>query len=81
MAEEAAKAMERNADLLEWPKKDKRQLLHAVYRAGDLKRTIQFIIDFYVFVNFNWCRIPLIGRVDFYVQVAANICVFGCQNH
>ena len=32
MAEEAAKAMEPNADLLEWMKRDKRRLLHVVYR-------------------------------------------------
>uniref|UniRef100_A0A6N2L148 Uncharacterized protein n=1 Tax=Salix viminalis TaxID=40686 RepID=A0A6N2L148_SALVM len=32
MAEEAAKAMEPNADLLEWMKRDKCRLLHAVYR-------------------------------------------------
>ncbi|KAB5535059.1 hypothetical protein DKX38_018145 [Salix brachista] len=32
MAEEATKAMEPNADLLEWTKRDKRRLLHAVYR-------------------------------------------------
>ncbi|KAB5521663.1 hypothetical protein DKX38_025982 [Salix brachista] len=32
MAEEAAKAMEPNVDLLEWTKRDKRRLLHAVYR-------------------------------------------------
>uniref|UniRef100_A0A6N2KGW2 VOC domain-containing protein n=1 Tax=Salix viminalis TaxID=40686 RepID=A0A6N2KGW2_SALVM len=45
MAEEAAKAMEPNADLLEWPKKDKRRLLHAVYRVGDLERTIKFYTE------------------------------------
>ena len=37
----------------------------------------RFIIDFHVFVNFNWvcwqCRVPLIRRVDFYVQVATNV--------
>uniref|UniRef100_A0A6N2L4T6 Uncharacterized protein n=1 Tax=Salix viminalis TaxID=40686 RepID=A0A6N2L4T6_SALVM len=32
MAEEATKAMDPNADLLEWTKRDKRRLLHAVYR-------------------------------------------------
>ena len=41
MAEEAAKALEPNADLLEWPKKDKRFLLHVVYHFGDLERTIK----------------------------------------
>ncbi|KAJ6303369.1 hypothetical protein OIU77_017281 [Salix suchowensis] len=32
--------MELNADLLEWTKKDKRQLIHIVYQASDLERTI-----------------------------------------
>lgn len=31
------------SELLEWPKKDKRRLLHAVYRVGDLDRTIKYI--------------------------------------
>lgn len=43
MAEEAAKAVTPNAELLEWPKKDKRRLLHAVYRVGDLDRTIKWV--------------------------------------
>lgn len=30
------------SELLEWPKKDKRRLLHAVYRVGDLDRTIKY---------------------------------------
>lgn len=30
-------------DLLEWPQKDKRRFLHAVYRVGDLERTIKFV--------------------------------------
>lgn len=30
-----------STELLEWPKKDKRRLLHAVYRVGDLDRTIK----------------------------------------
>lgn len=29
-------------ELLEWPKKDKRRFLHAVYRVGDLDRTIKY---------------------------------------
>ncbi|WVZ15945.1 hypothetical protein V8G54_013511 [Vigna mungo] len=29
------------ADLLEWPKKDNRRMLHVVYRVGDLDRTIK----------------------------------------
>ncbi len=31
-----------NAELLEWPKKDKRRLLHVVYRVGDIERTIKY---------------------------------------
>ncbi|KAL1372697.1 hypothetical protein HN51_002801 [Arachis hypogaea] len=33
------------ADLLEWPKQDKRRLLHVVYRVGDLDRTIKFYTE------------------------------------
>ncbi|KAJ1405576.1 Vicinal oxygen chelate [Sesbania bispinosa] len=33
------------ADLLEWPKKDNRRLLHVVYRVGDLDRTIKFYTE------------------------------------
>jgi len=29
------------ADLLEWPKQDKKRMLHVVYRVGDLDRTIK----------------------------------------
>ncbi|KAF9675180.1 hypothetical protein SADUNF_Sadunf09G0005400 [Salix dunnii] len=54
MAEEAAKAMEPNANLLEWPKKDRCRLLHVVYRVNDLECTIKCILDFYVSINFNW---------------------------
>lgn len=32
-------------ELLEWPKKDKRRMLHAVYRVGDLERTIKFYTE------------------------------------
>lgn len=34
-----------SANVLEWPKKDKRRLLHAVYRVGDLDRTIKFYTE------------------------------------
>lgn len=45
-------------ELLEWPKKDKRRLLHAVYRVGDLDRTIKYAsIDLY---NLFWCAIVLL---------------------
>ncbi|KAH0916536.1 hypothetical protein HID58_030982 [Brassica napus] len=37
--------MAENAELLEWPKKDKRRFLHVVYRVGDLDRTIQFYTE------------------------------------
>jgi lactoylglutathione lyase len=36
-----AEAAQPNAELLEWAKKDKRRFLHAVYRVGDLDRTIK----------------------------------------
>ncbi|EPS60521.1 lactoylglutathione lyase, partial [Genlisea aurea] len=32
-------------ELLEWAKKDKRRFLHAVYRVGDLDRTIKFYTE------------------------------------
>ncbi|XP_047164745.1 lactoylglutathione lyase GLX1-like isoform X2 [Vigna umbellata] len=38
-------ATQSNAELLEWPKKDKRRFLHAVYRVGDLDRTIKFYTE------------------------------------
>ncbi|CAK8531103.1 unnamed protein product [Lathyrus sativus] len=40
-----AAAAQPNAELLEWPKKDKRRFLHAVYRVGDLDRTIKFYTE------------------------------------
>ena len=50
---EAASAVPSD-ELLEWPKKDKRRLLHAVYRVGDLDRTIKY----YACIAFDilfWC--------------------------
>ncbi|KAF9674037.1 hypothetical protein SADUNF_Sadunf10G0086200 [Salix dunnii] len=49
------KLMEPNADLLEWSKKDKRRLLHAVYCAGDLERTIKCVT--LVVANVLWVRL------------------------
>ncbi|XLS54040.1 hypothetical protein HN51_003795, partial [Arachis hypogaea] len=40
-----AETAQPNAELLEWPKKDKRRFLHAVYRVGDLDRTIKFYTE------------------------------------
>lgn len=40
-----AEAAQPNAELLEWAKKDKRRFLHAVYRVGDLDRTIKFYTE------------------------------------
>ncbi|KAJ0568787.1 putative lactoylglutathione lyase [Helianthus annuus] len=34
-----------SAELLEFPKKDNRRLLHAVYRVGDLERSIKFYTE------------------------------------
>lgn len=44
MAEVSAPAVPSN-ELLEWPKKDKRRILHAVYRVGDLDRTIKYVVQ------------------------------------
>lgn len=43
--------MAEKAELLEWPKKDKRRFLHVVYRVGDLDRTIQYL-SFSLFLCF-----------------------------
>lgn len=40
-----AEVAQPNAELLEWAKKDKRRFLHAVYRVGDLDRTIKFYTE------------------------------------
>ncbi|GAB4831954.1 hypothetical protein Ancab_005974 [Ancistrocladus abbreviatus] len=40
-----AEAAAPTAELLEWPQKDKRRFLHAVYRVGDLDRTIKFYTE------------------------------------
>ncbi|XP_022140116.1 putative lactoylglutathione lyase [Momordica charantia] len=46
MAEQATPlAPDADAQLLEWPKKDNRRLLHAVYCVGDLDRTIKFYTE------------------------------------
>lgn len=42
---EAAASVVPNDELLEWPKKDKHRFLHAVYRVGDLDRTIKFYTE------------------------------------
>ncbi|XP_015066915.1 lactoylglutathione lyase GLX1 [Solanum pennellii] len=44
MAEGSAPAVP-STELLEWAKKDKRRMLHAVYRVGDLERTIKFYTE------------------------------------
>ncbi|KAH7857677.1 hypothetical protein Vadar_015251 [Vaccinium darrowii] len=41
---EAAPAVP-SGELLEWPKKDKCRFLHAVYRVGDLERTIKYYTE------------------------------------
>lgn len=42
MAQASTTATQENA--LEWVKKDKRRMLHVVYRVGDLDRTIKYIM-------------------------------------
>ncbi|KAL2495401.1 glyoxalase I-like protein [Forsythia ovata] len=44
MAEAAAPVVP-SVEFLEWPKKDKHRFLHAVYRVGDLDRTIKFYTE------------------------------------
>ncbi|KAL7130302.1 hypothetical protein ABFS83_13G124700 [Erythranthe nasuta] len=42
---EGATPVVASQELLEWPKQDKRRFLHAVYRVGDLDRTIKFYTE------------------------------------
>lgn len=54
-----------NAELLEWPKKDKRRFLHVVYRVGDLDRTIKYdaaqaILQHFAFESSD-CLFPFVG--------------------
>lgn len=60
-----------NAELLEWPKKDKRRFLHVVYRVGDLDRTIKyvsrtlflkFLMNLYILgmLEFSYCAVNLL---------------------
>ena len=51
---EGATSVVPSTELLEWPKKDKRRFLHAVYRVGDLDRTIK-----YVFFHTRWTSVQL----------------------
>lgn len=44
-SEEATETSVEIENLLEWSKKDKRRFLHAVYRVGDLDRTIKFYTE------------------------------------
>ncbi|XP_020593985.1 lactoylglutathione lyase [Phalaenopsis equestris] len=44
-SEEASETGVEVESLLEWSKKDKRRFLHAVYRVGDLDRTIKFYTE------------------------------------
>lgn len=46
-----------NAELLEWPKKDKRRFLHVVYRVGDLDRTIKYVFETLILIVL--CKIGL----------------------
>lgn len=69
MAEEATQVTP-NAELLEWPKKDKRRFLHAVYRVGDLDRTIKLVkFGFFTFL-FGF----LYGFGNWVVFVLAYLC-------
>lgn len=34
-------------NVLEWVKKDKRRMLHVVYRVGDLDKTIKYVLFFF----------------------------------
>uniref|UniRef100_A0A6N2KSK7 Uncharacterized protein n=1 Tax=Salix viminalis TaxID=40686 RepID=A0A6N2KSK7_SALVM len=67
MAEEAAKAMEPNVDLLEWTKRDKRRLLHAVYRPVTLSVAMSewgFIICVLT-QSLGWVQVKVFANVLF----------------
>lgn len=49
-----AEAATPNAELLEWPKKDKRRMLHVVYRVGDLERTIKYAVETFIGLIFGY---------------------------
>ena len=42
---------------LEWVKKDKRRMLHVVYRVGDLDRTIKYVISRYIVVHVSFVNL------------------------
>lgn len=42
-------------NVLEWVKKDKRRLLHVVYRVGDLDRTIKYVVVLYYMKFHIYC--------------------------
>lgn len=44
-SEEAIETGVESESLIDWPKNDKRRFLHAVYRVGDLDRTIKFYTE------------------------------------
>ncbi|PON35015.1 Glyoxalase I [Parasponia andersonii] len=58
MAEASTAAVASNPELLEWPKKDRRRFLHAVYRVGDLDRTIKFYTEAFGMKLFRKRDIP-----------------------
>ena len=45
------------AAVLEWPKQDKKRMLHAVYRVGDLDRAIKYVSLAILLVNGDICNI------------------------
>lgn len=68
MAESEATPVVPSSELLEWPKKDKRRFLHAVYRVGDLDRTIKYVV--YYVIERNYVE---------YVLVVLNLLLNGVQ--
>lgn len=47
-----------NQNVLEWVQKDKRRMLHAVYRVGNLQKTIEYVIlylRFKIYLESDYC--------------------------
>ena len=52
---------------LEWVKKDKRRMLHVVYRVGDLDRTIKYVISRYSTVYISFVNL-MVGKQNLFKQ-------------
>lgn len=67
-------------NVLEWVKKDKRRMLHVVYRVGDLDRTIKYICFCKPDMKFYDCVVFFRALTNWGKQIASefnkNVCLF-----